>query len=97
LRQPLVGFENHQGETHLGPGARPLGTIAPANRRERPREEGAVDGGVIGTYLHGPVLALNAELADLLLARVLGPLTPLVDTTVHQARRTRLDGGRRRR
>ena len=34
--------------------------------------EGAVQGSVVATYLHGPVLARNPELADLLLARAMG-------------------------
>jgi CobQ-like glutamine amidotransferase family enzyme len=43
--------------------------------------DGAVHGHVIGTYLHGPVLARNPELADLLLGWVLGrPLEPVDDT-----------------
>src|SRR5207244_716190 len=47
--------------------------------------EGAVQGTVVGTYLHGPVLPLNPMLADLLLERALapatggGPLRPLPD------------------
>lgn len=39
--------------------------------------EGAVQGSVIATYMHGPALARNPELADLLLARALG--IPLAD------------------
>jgi CobQ-like glutamine amidotransferase family enzyme len=40
--------------------------------------DGAVNGHVIGTYLHGPVLARNPELADLLLGWALGrTLEPL--------------------
>ncbi|MFC3849345.1 type 1 glutamine amidotransferase [Corynebacterium hansenii] len=35
-------------------------------------EEGAVQGSIVATYLHGPVLARNPELADLLLARAMG-------------------------
>ena len=34
-------------------------------------------GNVVGTYLHGPVLARNPALADLLLARAVGELPPL--------------------
>ncbi len=34
--------------------------------------EGVTQGSVIGTYMHGPVLARNPELADLLLKRALG-------------------------
>jgi adenosylcobyric acid synthase len=39
--------------------------------------EGAVQGSVIATYMHGPVLARNPQLADYLLSRVLGELEPL--------------------
>jgi hypothetical protein len=35
--------------------------------------EGAVAGRVVGTYLHGPVLARNPALADLLLRWALAP------------------------
>lgn len=38
----------------------------------QPGADGVVQGSVICTYLHGPVLARNPELADLLLARALG-------------------------
>ena len=34
--------------------------------------EGAVQGSVIATYMHGPALARNPQLADVLLARALG-------------------------
>ncbi len=34
--------------------------------------DGALAPGVVGTQLHGPVLALNPELADLVLARAMG-------------------------
>ncbi|TYR19605.1 hypothetical protein FYJ87_00840 [Corynebacterium urealyticum] len=36
------------------------------------RYEGAVQGSVIATYMHGPALARNPQLADVLLARALG-------------------------
>ena len=42
--------------------------------------EGAVAGRVWGTYLHGPVLARNPKLADLLLSWVVGPLGRLDDS-----------------
>ena len=81
----LVGFENHAGRTYLGPRAAPLGRIT--NGRGNNGEdgtEGAVQGTVIGTYLHGPVLARNAWLADALLNLALarsggGPVGPLND------------------
>lgn len=56
--------------------------------------EGAVQGSVVCTYLHGPVLARNPELADLLLARAIGvapgELIPLEVAYVEQLRRERL-------
>lgn len=36
------------------------------------RSEGAVQGSVIATYMHGPALARNPELADLILAQAMG-------------------------
>jgi CobQ-like glutamine amidotransferase family enzyme len=89
----LLGFENHAGSTRLGPDARPLATVVTGvgNGGEgdggQPRSEGALQGSVVATYLHGPVLARNPALADLLLARALGaPLAPL-DLPHHEAAR----------
>ncbi|OFS18492.1 type 1 glutamine amidotransferase [Corynebacterium sp. HMSC27B11] len=42
------------------------------NSEEQQRYEGAVQGSVIATYMHGPALARNPQLADVLLARALG-------------------------
>ena len=39
--------------------------------------DGAVQGSVFATYMHGPCLARNPEFADLLLGKVVGELTPL--------------------
>jgi CobQ-like glutamine amidotransferase family enzyme len=72
----LVGFENHGGRTTLGTGAEPLASIRRGHGNNgRDRIEGAAQGSVVGTYLHGPVLALNPELTDAMLARALAPLT----------------------
>ena len=66
----LVGYENHSGLTELGAGVRPLGTTQPGRGNNgRDRTEGAVRGNVIGTYLHGPVLAKSPRFADDLLRR----------------------------
>ena len=68
----LVGYENHSGMTDLGPGVRALGTTQPGRGNNgTDRTEGAVRDNVIGTYLHGPVLAKSAGLADDLLRRAL--------------------------
>jgi CobQ-like glutamine amidotransferase family enzyme len=61
----LVGFENHSGRTYLGPGARPLARVViGAGNNGEDKTEGAVQGKVIGTYLHGSLLPKNPWLAD---------------------------------
>ena len=96
LTQRLTGFENHRGGTVLGPAARPLAAVVKgAGNRDGDGFDGAVQGSVIATYLHGPCLARNPELADLLLSRVVGPLEPLPLPEVEQLRRERLAAPRR--
>ena len=75
----LTGFENHRGVTTLGAGAVPLGRVLQGTGNGTPgRGEGVLTDRVIGTYLHGPVLARNPALADALLRRVTGgTLAPL--------------------
>jgi lipid II isoglutaminyl synthase (glutamine-hydrolysing) len=69
----LAGFENHGGRTHLGPGAHALGRVLKGHGNDgRSGMEGARDGSVIGTYLHGPLLPKNAWFADWLIATALG-------------------------
>jgi CobQ-like glutamine amidotransferase family enzyme len=66
----LVGYENHSGLTELGAGVRPLGkTGVGRGNNGRDGTEGAVRDNVIGTYLHGPVLAKSPRFADELLRR----------------------------
>jgi lipid II isoglutaminyl synthase (glutamine-hydrolysing) len=72
----LTGFENHQGVTHIGPGARPLARVT-RGVGNGDGTEGAFAGKVLGTYMHGPALARNPGLADLLLSWVVGPLSPI--------------------
>ena len=93
LTEPLTGFENHRGGTVLGTGARPLAAVVTgAGNRLGDGVDGAVQGSVVATYLHGPCLARNPELADFLLSRVLGPLPPLDLPEVELLRRERLAG-----
>jgi lipid II isoglutaminyl synthase (glutamine-hydrolysing) len=73
----LTGFENHQGITRLGAGARPLARLS-LGVGNGDGTEGAYAGKVVGTYLHGPALARNPGLADLLLSWVVGQL-PAID------------------
>ncbi len=96
LTESLTGFENHRGGTVLGPQARPLAAVVKgAGNRLGDGVDGAVQGSVIATYLHGPCLARNPELADLMLSRVVGTLPPLELPEVDQLRRERLAAPRR--
>ena len=73
LTEPLTGFENHMGATTIGPAAEPLGNVTRGTGNGAGvKVDGVVQGSVIATYMHGPVLARNPQLADLLLARGLG-------------------------
>jgi CobQ-like glutamine amidotransferase family enzyme len=96
LREPLTGFENHRGGTVLGSDARPLAAVVKgAGNRLGDGVDGAVQGSVVATYLHGCCLGRNPELADYLLARVVGPLPPLELPEVDLLRRERLAAPRR--
>jgi lipid II isoglutaminyl synthase (glutamine-hydrolysing) len=92
----LTGFENHGGVTTLGPRARPLARVVTGvGNGGGDGTEGAWSNRVLGSYLHGPLLARNIELADLVLGWALassdgkvgvtGPLDPvaLVDLDDH--------------
>lgn len=80
----LVGFENHAGRSRVE--GQVLGEVLQGhgNLPEGRGGEGIVQGHLIGTYLHGPVLARNPWLADWFLRRILerrglGELEPLDD------------------
>ena len=89
----LTGFENHLGVTRVGPSATPLATVVAGRGNGADGVEGAHRGHVVGTYLHGPVLARNPALADLLLGWVVGPLAPLEIGEVDALRAERLVAG----
>ncbi len=72
----IVGFENHRGVSAVGSSGVPLG---PRQPERGCATDGVVHGHVVGTYLHGPVLARNARFADELLEWVVGPLEPFAD------------------
>ena len=87
----LSGFENHGGFTTLGPKATPLARVEIGIGNANDGTEGAVQGKVIGTYPHGPVLARNPELADHLLELALGrELEPLRRPELDELRRQRI-------
>ncbi len=86
----LTGFENHQGITKIGQGARPLARVT-LGVGNGDGTEGAFAGKVLGTYLHGPALARNPGLADLLLSWAVGPLKPLPTASEEWARQLRAE------
>jgi lipid II isoglutaminyl synthase (glutamine-hydrolysing) len=91
LNQRLTGFENHRGGTMLGAETSPLGAVEKgAGNRAGDGFDGVVQGSVIASYMHGPCLARNPELADLLLSRVVGELGSLELPEVELLRRERL-------
>jgi lipid II isoglutaminyl synthase (glutamine-hydrolysing) len=91
VSQQLTGFENHRGGTVLGPAASPLSAVVKgAGNRAGDGYDGAIQGSVVATYMHGPCLARNPELADVLLSKVVGELSPLALPEVELLRRERL-------
>lgn len=95
----LTGFENHAGRTALGPGVMPLGRVIVGigNGDVEPdssageRVDGFIHDRIVATYLHGPVLARNPALADLLLRWATGgELATLEDRTAEALRNERL-------
>jgi CobQ-like glutamine amidotransferase family enzyme len=82
----IVGFENHSGRTFLGGNARPLGKVLHGKGNNgSDRTEGAVQGNIIGTYMHGSLLPKNPHLADHIIGRAIrrrggASLSPLDDS-----------------
>ena len=68
---PVVGFENHGGRTCIN-NCRPLGKVLYGSGNDgKTGYEGVVYKNVIGTYLHGPLLPKNPQLADWLISHAL--------------------------
>jgi CobQ-like glutamine amidotransferase family enzyme len=93
-----VGFENHSGQTFIGAGARPLGTvIAGSGNNGNDKTEGAQVHNTFGCYMHGSFLPKNPQFADFLLTRSLerryghAELPPLDDRAEGAAQRVMLD------
>ena len=96
LSEPLTGFENHRGGTVLGASAAPLGAVTHGfGNTAGAGFDGAVQGSVVATYMHGPCLARNPQLADLLLSRVVGELPLLELPEVELLRAERLAARRK--
>jgi lipid II isoglutaminyl synthase (glutamine-hydrolysing) len=88
----LVGFENHNGGTHLGPTATPLGQVVSGVGNNGDGSEGVQLGNAVGTHLRGPCLPRNPALADFLISAALRrrhgdvDLPPLADDVELAAR-----------
>lgn len=66
----IIGYENHAGRTLLGGSCKPFGRVvgsAGFGNNGEDRTEGIIYKHVVGSYLHGPLLAKNPEVSDLLL------------------------------
>jgi lipid II isoglutaminyl synthase (glutamine-hydrolysing) len=86
----ITGFENHGGRTHLGPGLAPLARVT-AGVGNDGATEGVWQGKLLGTYMHGPALARNPAIADLLLSWATGStMDPLDDTWPSRLREERV-------
>ena len=67
---PVVGYENHAGRTYLAEGVKPFGAVVSSvghGNNDADKADGALCRKVLGTYLHGPLLSKNPEIADWLL------------------------------
>lgn len=64
----VLGYENHSGQTTLGPGVRPLGTVAKGTgNNSSDGHEGARYRNIVASYLHGSLLPKNPAIADFLI------------------------------
>jgi CobQ-like glutamine amidotransferase family enzyme len=70
----LVGFENHARGYEIDESTPALGSVlhGVGNSSGDGGREGLMMGSVIGSHLHGPLLAQNPALADAILAKAIG-------------------------
>lgn len=99
IDQPVVGYENHAGRTFLDEGVQPFGRVVSSvgcGNNDASKQDGVRYRNVVGTYLHGPLLGKNPQVADDMLARALqrraartgqvaAPLAPLDDAAENAA------------
>lgn len=88
----IVGFENHGGQTQDI--KTPLGKVLYGNGNvSKGESEGYFEKNVIATYMHGPMLSKNPEIADYMISYCLhgGELSPLSDKLELDCRNVMLD------
>ena len=98
LETKMIGFENHGGQTMNV--THPIGSVIKGyGNHFEAKEEGYYDGHILGTYLHGPLLPKNPEVADFVIAKSLqkedpdfsmDQLVPLADSFEKGARQALL-------
>ena len=68
LKTQIIGFENHGGQTKNV--NHPLGTVIKGcGNSFNAGNEGYYDGKILGTYLHGPILPKNPDVADFVIVK----------------------------
>ena len=95
---PVIGYENHAGRTYLGPSCQPFGRIIGRHGKgnnDRDGADGVLYKNLVGSYLHGPLLSKNPQIADWLIQRALerraqeegrtAPILPSLDDSVEEA------------
>ncbi|HVQ87887.1 MAG TPA: glutamine amidotransferase [Actinomycetes bacterium] len=89
----MSGYEFHTGRAIRAAGVQPLATLemGEGDGPSGAATDGAVSDHVVGTWLHGPALVRNRELADVLLAWALPdlPLDALPDDELSEAVRAK--------
>lgn len=66
----IIGYENHSGQTFLGPNVKPLGrVILGAGNNTIDNSEGVLYKNIIGSYMHGSLLPKNPAIADFLIKK----------------------------
>ena len=91
----IVGFENHGGRTYLEDKTQAFAHVTHGfGNNGKDKTEGILYNNAIGTYLHGPVLPKNPEIADWLIEKALEKkygekieLEPLDDSLSEKARK----------
>lgn len=66
----VLGFENHAGRTYLGSSLESFGKVFSSQgwgNNDEDAEDGVWHRHTVGSYLHGPLLAKNPQIADRLL------------------------------
>lgn len=94
IKTKLVGFENHGGRTYLDDVSMSFAKVLKGfGNNSEDKTEGIIYKNSIGSYLHGPILSKNPELADWLIQKALEEkykeeikLTPLDDSLELEAK-----------